>query len=404
VASVLEGSPAEKAGIRAGDVLLAIGGKPVRALFFEEIPLLHQRIAELVPGRTEPFVVERDGEKLTIEVPVALMEESLGRQTAVAGWGVSVREITGPMALSRRWPSTDGVLVTGIRAGEPAAEAKPPLPRGAVILEVAGKPITDTKSYLELVAETAGKQDVLVRFRVGSQDVLTALDVRDKPEPPRGRELPKAWIGVRTQVLTTDVARALGMEKTRGFRITEVFPGTKAAEAGLRAGDIVTAVDGDRLRASRLQDAQMWRRKIENLTIGTDAELSVIRDGEEATIVVLLEETPTSSVHADTYKDRELEFAVREITYMDRIAQRWDPESRGVVVTSVTPGGWANLAGLRGGDLIQKIEGRDIVDLESFEKILAEVKGRQPATITVFVRRGFRTAFVFIEADWDGND
>jgi serine protease Do len=401
VASVLKGSPAEKAGVKAGDVVLAIDTEPVRALFYEQIPLVYQRIANLVPGRKAKLVVLRDGSNHELAVDVALMEESLGHEMAVPAWGVTVRGITGPMALARRYPSTDGVLITGTRAGKPAEDAKPPLPAGAVVLEIGGKPVTDAESFLKLVEEHDGKETVLVRYRRGAQDLLTSLDTSEKPEPRRGRELPKAWIGVRTQVLTTDVAKALGLEKTRGFRITEVFPGTQAERAGLRTGDIVTAIDGDKLRAHRLQDAEMWRRKVETLTIDTEAELSVLRGEEKLDLSVLLEETPTSSVQAKTHRDDTFEFGVREITFSDTISRRWEKGVSGVVVTSVTPGGWASLGGLQGGDLIRRVQGEAVSDLASFKKVFAAVKNAKPKRIRLFVQRGFQTSFVFIEPDWE---
>jgi serine protease Do len=401
ISSVLGGSPAEKAGLVAGDVLLSIDGQALRAIFFEEVPLLYQRIAELAPGAKSIFKILRDGKEQDVEVEVALMEDSMGRQAAVPSWGVTVREITGPMALSRRYPNTNGVLITGVRAGNPAGDAKPPLPNRCVVLEVGGKPVTTLDSFLELVKSTAGETDLLVRFRRGGQDVITALDTSDKPDPKRGRELAKAWIGVRTQVLTTDVARALGLKKVRGFRITEIFRGTEAEKAGLKVGDIVTAIDGEKLRASRLQDGQMWRRKVETLVIETEAELKVRRGEEKMTICVMLQETPTSSIHADTHKDEDLEFGVRAITFMDQISRRWDPNTKGVVVTSAATGGWANLAGLVGGDVIQRIQGKDVPDIDTFKKVLEEIKSAHPDTIRLFVRRGFQTAFVFIEPDWD---
>ena len=124
---------------------------------------------------------------------------------------------------------------------------------------------------------------------------------------------------MQTQVLTTKVAKAVGLEGQKGFRVTWVLPGTEAETAGLKSGDVITALNGDELKASEPQDARMLRERIEDLDIGGDAKLTVLRDGKSMDVAVTLEETPSTAADAKKATDELLEYSVREMTYMDKV-------------------------------------------------------------------------------------
>jgi serine protease Do len=328
------------------------------------------------------------------------MDRYLGDEHEIRPLGLSVREITGPMALLRRWPDRNGVLVTGVRPGFPADDAKPGLQSGDVLLDLDGKPITDFASF-KAVADALGKKaGIRVRMRRGSDDLVTVLDTSKKPPPSLGAELPKAWLGVATQVVTPDVATALGAKDLRGFRVTQVYPGTEAAKAGIKVGDVLTALNGQELKASRIQDAEVLRRRIENLSVGEKGEFDLVRDGQPAKLTVVLQETPNTAGDAKTAQDTDLEFKVRDIVFFDRVENRWPLDQKGVVVTDVTRGGWASLAGLSSGDLILRVQEQPVDDVPGFEAVVKKVKEARPQTVSVFVRRGYRTHYVFVEPQW----
>ncbi len=331
---------------------------------------------------------------------MASLEKYLDEEEELRAWGVTVRGITSYMALALKYADNKGVQVTGVRPGRPAAEAKPRLEPEDVILSINGEPVVGRESFLELVAKASDSEKVNIRLRRGEEDILTVVRAKKKASDIEGGELPKAWVGIKTQVLTSDVAALLSLEKKKGFRVTQVFPGTEAAKAGLKAGDIILAMNGRRLKASRVQDSEMLRRQVENLTIGTKAVFSVVRDGAEVEISILLEETPTSSTDVESAKEAFLEFSVREITFMDRIKYKWDESVKGVIVGDSTSGGWANLAGLRGKDLLISIQSREIPDVKVFEEVMDKIHEDQPRYVKLFIRRGFKTVFLFVEPDW----
>jgi len=215
-----------------------------------------------------------------------------------------------------------------------------------------------------------------------------------------GGELPKAWMGIRTQVVTEEVARALGFPELRGFRISQVYPWTEASRAGLEVGDVIVGLAGQALRAARLQESEDLRRAIEERSIGEEIELQVIRGGGERSLRVRLERRPEETEEVRRARQEELEFGVREVTFLDRIRNRWSREQAGVVVTEVTPGGWAQMAGLRIEDLLLAVQERPVESIERFEEVMRRLLAERPRVVKVFLRRGARTHFVFLEPEW----
>ena len=215
-----------------------------------------------------------------------------------------------------------------------------------------------------------------------------------------GGELPQAWMGIKTQVLTPEVASAVGMPGVAGFRVSEVYPYTEASKAGLKPGDVLTSLNGTALTAFRPQDAEDLTHQIEALSVGDKAQLGVRRGADTLTVPVVLEATPDAAAQAKTARSKDFEFSVRGITLMDKVTNHWGDSQQGVVVTDVTSGGWASIAGLHTDDLILSMNGQKVSDAASFEAVLRSVVRAHPKTISVFVRRDVLTHFVFFEPDW----
>jgi len=431
VSAVLPGSPAEAAGLLPGDLLLRLAGEAVSLRFFEEVPPFYARVADLAAGESVELVVERDGlmrslaapqvagepgarETLTLTARVEEMEPSIGPQGEVPRLGASFQEITRPMALDRSLPTAAGLLVTGVRTGSPLAEAEPAVAPGDVVLRIGGREVSSLEAISRAVEESlpadASATDpgaetevaTAVTFRRQRQELVTVIE----PEPPRresqGGELPTAWLGARTQVLTDELARALGVEAAGGFRVTEVFPGTAAAAAGLAVGDVIRGLDGEELRARRPREREDLRRAVEARDPSQEVTLSVLRPGEAAArhLRLRLEPRPAEPSPRDRVRQETLEVAVRDVVFEDRRSEDWERDQAGALVVEVEQGSWAQMAGLRLGDLVLRVAGREIADATAFDRVVGELLGQRPRVIPLFVRRGQRTHFIFIEPDW----
>lgn len=399
VSAVLPGSAAAAAGVEPGDLLLSLDGTPVTVRFFEQVPELYERIAELTVGAEVKLEIDRAGERKVLLAVVDALERTRGEEGEFRALGLSAQELTGPMVLARNLPVRRGLLVTGLRPGQAAAAARPQIQAGDVVTALAGREVARLEDLEHALAVTGGP-DLLIELRRGEQRLMSVLRLPDRRNGRQGGELPKAWLGVRTQVLTPELAAALGRAGETGFRITEVFPWTEAARAGLEVGDHLLALDGEPLDASRVQDAEDLRRAIEERGIGDRIELELRRGEAHRTLAVTLEPRPLGADQARRSRQEDFELAVRELTFLDRIDQHWEREQAGVVVTEVTSGGWAHMAGLRTGDLVVRVGAIEVPDVAAFERAMAGAVAERRELVTLFLRRGPRTHFVFLEPEW----
>ncbi|MEZ6026510.1 MAG: PDZ domain-containing protein [Planctomycetota bacterium] len=400
VSNVLADGPAAKAGIKPGDVITSIAGEPVSVDGLEDVPVVLARIADLKPGTHVPVTFERDGASQTVQVEVARMPPFQGEERVFRTWGVSAMEITGLMAQARGWPDTKGVLLRTMRPGNAPDSAKPPLQGGDVILEIDGKPVEGLDGFEELQKANAKSKALAVRFRRDQEDMVTVLDMSERPRRRGSAELSKAWFGVRTQVLTSKVATAFGLEGRKGFRITRVLPATEAEKAGLEPGDILLALDGQALDASELQDAQILQRRIEDMDIGAKATFKLLRDGKELDVAVVLEETPSTVADARSAEDDVLEYKVRELTYLDRVDKELPMDLEALMVADIEDGSWAAVAGLEVGDVLLELQGEPVPTIATFKDTVKRLHEARPERVRFFVRRGRDTTFVFARPDW----
>lgn len=404
VSSVTPASPAARAGVQPGDLLLALDDAPVTVRFFEQVPLFYQRVARLPAGHPARLRFLREGRTRLTVVSVAPLEPSLGAEQEFRGMGVTLQALTPAMALARHLPDASGVLVTGVRPGLPFEAAQPPVAAEDIILAVNGHPTATLAAFRSAVdaceKAAAGRSGFPVSLRRKDENLLVIVNTEADKTPDDGGELPKAWLGIKTQVLTPEVADALGMTGQTGFRVTEVYPYTQASRAGLKPGDIITALNGTPLESSHAQDAEDLAHGVEALSVGDKAQLGLRRGADKSTLAVVLERTPDSAVQAKTSRSKGLEFTTRSITLMDKANNHWSESQQGVLVTEVTSGGWASIAGLHTDDLILSLNGRKMEDVASFERALAALAHARPKVVSVFVRRDAFTHFVFIEPDW----
>jgi S1-C subfamily serine protease len=230
--------------------------------------------------------------------------------------------------------------------------------------------------------------------------MLSVIDIgRPALEDP-GLEARKAWVPVDVQVLTTPLARELGLvEDRKGVRVTRVMGGSAAA-AGLKVGDIITAIDGDPVEASQPSDLDLFATMIRQYKIGSTVKLSVVRDGQEQTLAVALQQSPSLPREMKKYEDPNFEFRVRDVTAMDRADRNWPEGQKGVLVEAVREGGWAALGHLADGDLLLAIDGEATPDVAAVQKKMAQITESEPATIVLKVRRGIRTLFVELQTGW----
>lgn len=192
----------------------------------------------------------------------------------------------------------------------------------------------------------------------------------------------RGWLGVSIQDLTPELADYYGVKDGKGALIGEVFKGDPADKAGIRAKDVIIAVDGKKIESSR-----DLSRAIAETSVGKKVTLGVLREGKERTFSVKIVKR-TDEKEALTTKgareETELGMTVSPLT--PELARKLRiPDAEGVVVIGVEEGSPADEAEVRERDLILEIDHEPVKTLEDYQKHIGKVKKGE--TVPLLVRR-----------------
>ncbi|HEY0946707.1 MAG TPA: trypsin-like peptidase domain-containing protein [Opitutaceae bacterium] len=162
--SVDPGSPAARAGLRGGDILLGIDGTKVDGRFPEQLPPIQNLIASRPVGSTLRLTVKRGTQVSDYTVQTEELVSRVGEDWALEKWGLSVREVSRSYARENQLPDDTGVLVIGVQPGFPAAVAG--LTRGDVITKINQETVTTLDTIKTAHAAYEAKPEpVLVEAR-----------------------------------------------------------------------------------------------------------------------------------------------------------------------------------------------------------------------------------------------
>lgn len=160
IASVDPGSPAEQAGITAGDIILRYNGIDVSARFEEELPDFYQVIASSPANTAVEAVTLGNGQQQRYTVFPRPLGDLQGNDFDFERWGFTAKGITNQMAIENRLDDTLGVYVTQAAAPGPAYNGG--LRRGDVIKKVNNQPVADLEQLKQVYASLDGIEKILL--------------------------------------------------------------------------------------------------------------------------------------------------------------------------------------------------------------------------------------------------
>ncbi len=187
----------------------------------------------------------------------------------------------------------------------------------------------------------------------------------------------RGWLGVVIQEITPDIAEAIGVKE--GILIAQVMKNSPADRAGLKVGDIIVALNGQKLSSVRELQFKVMKTKP-----GTEVNLTVVRDGKEVNIKVRIGRLPEEESRSSREEESgDLGLALRELTPQEKA--RLGVE--GVVVVSVVPSSPAGRSGLRPGDIIMRVNYKKVTGVEEFYALINSLKEMGKSKALLLVRR-----------------
>lgn len=175
----------------------------------------------------------------------------------------------------------------------------------------------------------------------------------------------RGFVGVSMQDVDEQMAKALGLKSAKGAVIAQVVEGSPADKAKLQQGDVIIKVNGKEV-ANSLE----IRKQIIPKQPGSEVELTLIRDGKEINVKVILDEAPGEplAVKEEAPAKKSFERLGMNVTNMNKdLAAKYNvPNIAGVLITEIEQGGPAFNAGLRQGDIVQRVGRKDIKTVKEF--------------------------------------
>jgi serine protease Do len=171
VAQVVPGSPAEKAGIEQGDVIVEFDGKEVTDS--KDLPRI---VASTPVGKAVTIKLSRSGKVLDRQVKVGEMEEKAEVARTPSNkksLGITVQNVTPEIAKSLGLKKDTGVVVTRVEPGSPAADAG--IQTGDVIHEVNRKPVKNVEDFVQKVEKAKDQDNVLLFLQRGQNNLFAAV-------------------------------------------------------------------------------------------------------------------------------------------------------------------------------------------------------------------------------------
>ncbi|EJS1734433.1 serine endoprotease DegQ [Escherichia albertii] len=192
-------------------------------------------------------------------------------------------------------------------------------------------------------------------------------------------EIKRGLLGIKGTEMSADIAKAFNLDVQRGAFVSEVLPGSGSAKAGIKAGDIITSLNGKPLNSF----AEL-RSRIATTEPGTKVKLGLLRNGKPLEVEVTLDTSTSSSASAEMITP-----ALEGATLSD--GQLKDG-GKGIKIDEVVKGSPAAQAGLQKDDIIIGVNRDRVNSIAEMRKVLAA----KPAIIALQIIRGNESIYLLM--------
>jgi S1-C subfamily serine protease len=193
-----------------------------------------------------------------------------------------------------------------------------------------------------------------------------------------GNAVKRPWLGAKLQDVTNEIADSLGLARPGGALVANVSPGSPAARAGLKTGDLIVAIDGQ-----TVEDPNAFDYRFATKPLGGSAHVGIVRGGKEARITVALEPAPDVPRDELVVQSRSPFLGLKVANLSPALAEelRIDAKAEGVAVIDVPDNSVAARYGFHRGDVIVMVNGEPIAKTRDLERAAGEASRTWSVTI-----------------------
>ncbi|KQV63847.1 Do family serine endopeptidase [Rhizobium sp. Root1220] len=204
-------------------------------------------------------------------------------------------------------------------------------------------------------------------------------------------QVSRGYLGVQIQPVTKDIADSLGLSEASGALVVSAQAGTPGEKAGMKAGDVVTAVNGETVK-----DARDLSRRIGAMTPGKKVELSIWRSGKAQPLTVELGTLPAEQKDAladdgDQAPDAQAPATDKALADLGLTVSPSD-DGKGIQITGIDPDSDAADKGIKEGEKITSVNNQEVSSSEEVVKVINQAKkdGRTRALFQIQSKDGSR--------------
>ena len=226
-----------------------------------------------------------------------------------------------------------------------------------------------------------------VAFAIPSNMALGVMD-----QLLKNGKVKRAQLGVVVQPVTPALAKTFGLKDTKGALIGDVTPNSPAADAGIKAGDVITSMNG-----KPIFDNNQLRNRIAMTEPGSKVELELIRDGQTKALTAKLGELTGKAARGgqESESSGEPSEGIDVEALTSEAAQRLElsPQTKGVVIRKIDPDSSAARSGLKPGDVVLQVNRKPVVSPSAFRNAMKSAGN----DAVLLVSREGRTFFVTLQ-------
>ena len=327
--------------------------------------------------------------KVTSKTPLPSLQLASADDIRVGDWAIAVGN---PFGLSGT--VTVGVVSAKGRSGIPLPEG--PSYQDFIQTDASINPGNSGGALVNIKGELMGINSAIrspVGASVGIGFAVPVNIVRSVTDQLiRTGKVVRGYMGIRPQPVTEAIRKAMGLADTKGVLVSEVVEDAPAAKAGIKAGDVITALNG-----TRTEGVEQFRQQVAEFAPGAEVSVAIVRDGDRMTKQVRLVEFPEDQADATPAVEEPasawLGLSVRSMTAAER-AQAG--VKGGVMVDSVESGSAADEAGIQRDDILLEAGGVRIDGITDFKRIVRS-RANDGKPVLFRLERGRDKLFIAVE-------